>query len=102
MIALLASPEYGFGLARRHRTAKARLPFDAIVVIVEERDHQEIELRNLDYRWPKVDTFGDGLIVVNSRCKHPSRPKDVTPWETAWLDGAIERWGAAASLRLRH
>ncbi|MFI0449207.1 hypothetical protein [Actinomadura sp. 6N118] len=63
-----------------------RLPFDAFAVIVEDHGHQVIELKNLDYRWPKIDGFGDGLIVVNSRCTLPSRPKGLKPWETAWLD----------------
>ncbi|MFG2000986.1 hypothetical protein ACGFNU_17745 [Spirillospora sp. NPDC048911] len=85
MIALLASPEVGF--ARPARTAaKVRLPYEAIAVIVEDSGHQEIELKNLDYRWPKIDAFADGLILVNSRCGLPSMPEDVSPWEMVYLD----------------
>ena len=48
--------------------------YDATLVLVDDPDCNETVVRDLDFRFPKIDVLSDGFVLAAGRCQMPSGP----------------------------
>lgn len=73
IVALLVDPD----VPCTQRGAPA-VRYDATLVVSDGTDGHETVVRDLDLRFPKIDTLGGGFVLAATRCRMPSGPAATT------------------------
>lgn len=72
-IALLVAPD----VTCSERGAPAQ-PYAATVVVVDGNDLTEVAIPEIDLRFPKIDSLGEGFVLAAARCRMPTGPAATT------------------------